>query len=461
VLLVLGIAIGTGLLTFLLLDSGTGVELSPPPEGDLPDIVVMMLDTVRYDRLLTTDGWPIQSTALTRRIAHGLAFNQAYSTSCWTIPAHASLISGLYPYQHRADQEDPEIAVNFPVLAELLTRKGYYTAAITENGMISRFSGFDRGFVDFRQNFNIKGGRTNRLVGKILSSRKASKRPLFMFVNLIDAHRPYHPEEKRFKSDHIGMTYKEALKFQDDYSMEKWYLNQLEKNEQSLKVLRYLYDLEVRSALEKAEAILRRIEKKRQRTQIVILVSDHGETFGELGFIDHRFSLQEPLVHVPLVVIGKGFTPGVSKRPTSLVDLFPTILNLAQVEVPQNQGVDLRDEPPPGRELFMSYAYPKQALRAFAVWGRDPLDPYLTPILATRKEHFKWVQTRFGQALHDLRNSNPEAVDVSKTRPDLAADLLETAQRFELTRREKDQLNESKKMDKATQENLRSLGYIQ
>ena len=64
---------------------------------------------------------------------------------------------------------------------------------------------------------------------------------------------------------------------------------------------------QVRDTFNKAEAILKSLDRKRKQKRVVFLMSDHGELFGEQDFIDHRFSLLEPLVHVPLVAIGGGF----------------------------------------------------------------------------------------------------------------------------------------------------------
>ena len=123
-----------------------------------PNVVLVVLDSVRRDHL-SCYGYHRETTPNIDRLDEcGLLFEQAYSTSCWTIPAHASLFTGLYPSRHGADLElglDEE----HQTLAGYLSAHGYRTAAISCNGFVSKVTGLDRGFQASRDVNTLRGAR--------------------------------------------------------------------------------------------------------------------------------------------------------------------------------------------------------------------------------------------------------------------------------------------------------------
>ena len=445
------------------------VTLAPVPDDPgLPDIIVITLDTFRYDVLFDPVTGEAKDGALAPVIEKGRVFTNAYSTSSWTMPAHASMISGLYPNVHKADQEYWRIGEKFPVAAELLTARGYFTAGITENSMLHRLSGFPRGFYRYHEAFTQAAPRKKMTLAldrldEVLGDSDLGDRPLFLFVNLIDAHWPYEPRREAYQPLD-GIDYDEAIRIQKDYSIARWYLNKVDKSPERLALLRYLYDLEAADGLEKVNKMLAVLEQRRHRPKKIVILSDHGENFGEHGHRDHCFSLNEELVHVPMILVGDGVEPGRSDSPVSLVDLFPTILQWGKTAVPQNAGLSLNDPLPKERALFMSYGYPLQTLQAFSPKQRSNplLEPFLSRLTGARKMVWKMVVRESGGVyLYDLAQDPGEMTNIVTDNRDAAVAMSKEIDKYKASESDAYRSEKPMIMDKAAKQSLKSLGYIQ
>jgi arylsulfatase A-like enzyme len=125
-----------------------------------PDIVLLVLDTQRRDRL-SCYGWPQETTPHLDRLATDSAhFMQAYSTAQWTVPSHASMFTGRYVSAHRTEQSYSILPQRIPTLAERLQSAGYYTAAFCNNPLVGVVNnGLRRGFASW---LNYSGLLTSR-----------------------------------------------------------------------------------------------------------------------------------------------------------------------------------------------------------------------------------------------------------------------------------------------------------
>ncbi len=192
-------------------------------ETSLPNIVLITLDTTRRDRL-GLYGYPLPTSPNLDRLAKdALVYTQAYSTSSWTMPAHASLFTGKFPSSHGAQYDrngpliltdgiaGPEswdgfrargIAVNEITLALLLQEKGYDTGAIVAGPWLKKIFGLDKGFTHFDDNeIDTVNGRTAGLVTDAAvawieqsinrSAHQDKGMPFFLFLNYYDPHDPY------------------------------------------------------------------------------------------------------------------------------------------------------------------------------------------------------------------------------------------------------------------------------
>lgn len=338
----------------------------PAAPAGAPNVLFLILDTVRAD-YLSVYGWRDQET--TPRLAEwarqGVTFDESYSTSSWTTPSHASFFTGQYPSVHQASFTTRLDGSHRTVAGEL-QRHGWATGGFTANLIATTIeSGLAQGFVHYEdyqnsweeilksttltQAHNVlraletwQEGRPMRAVvraflstdfaprlvesahdGKRAEEVRAhlatwldglpSGRPFFAFVNLFDAHAPYHPPEPYASMFLSGgperkdlARYKGALRYLDD------------------QVALMLQDLERRGVLQNT---------------IVIVTSDHGEQFGEHGQDAHANSLYRQVLHVPLIVVAPGRVPGgvrVAQQVTGR-DLPATILDL--LSVPRDSAI--------------------------------------------------------------------------------------------------------------------------
>lgn len=321
---------GAGLAFFCLVVSAPALEtwlagrVAAPSPGS-PNILLIVLDTVRA-KSLGAYGNPQNTSPFLDSVARsGVRFAEAFATAPWTTPTHASMMTGRWPTDLGVDW-DRTLDERAPTVAEVLSRAGYRTAGFVGNpGKAGRSSGIGRGFKryeDYTISFwNVLRG--SRIGDRIASSawlrtlmdreslpdRKRSPevtaaflgwldepdtRPFFVFLNYFDAHHPYEaPPEvaARFgvegnrsgdfrepahkvsaddpKTEVLLRHYEAAIAYQDDQ-------------------LRQLFaELERRGALENT---------------LVVITSDHGEEFGEHGLMRHGNSLYRAALHVPLIV---------------------------------------------------------------------------------------------------------------------------------------------------------------
>ncbi|MEM7331789.1 MAG: sulfatase, partial [Chloroflexota bacterium] len=370
---------------------------------DYPDVVFIVLDTHRADRL-GCYGYERQiSPNLDRFAEEGVLFKQAVSPAQWTIPSHASMFTGLYPTVHQVTQASQSLPKTTPHLAELMKDSGYETVGFCNNPLVGILNnGFKRGFETFYnyggaipsipkrssrlpwpfnrigeaytqflrrisypvQNFfgqsdlafrlslnawftpiwsklaNFKGqnARSVKDVAHFLQERdeQKRKRPLFLFLNLMETHMPFTPPAQFV--DQAAPYYKqnkEARQIMQRWNREayRWAapldepLGELESQ-----VLSDMYDAEVAYQDDYLSQLFEALEKRQNRENtLVVIVADHGDGLGEHGFMGHAFNAYEELIHVPMMMQWpKRFSkPKTVTEPVSTRRIFHTILDAA------------------------------------------------------------------------------------------------------------------------------------
>jgi arylsulfatase A-like enzyme len=346
-----------------------------------PDVVLIVIDTLRADRVSCYGYGRATTPNLDALAARGIRYANAFSTSSWTVPAHASFFTGLYPIEHGATQEHRELSPGPATLAELLSARGYATLGVSANTLVSERTGLSRGFERFivsrtKQRMRAAGARHPNLVAveEVFADLPAD-RPFFLFVNFIEPHAPYRPPEPQRSRFLPPGADPERIAAAADISLPRFYLDRESVAPQELALASDLYDGEVAFADALLGELLDWLERAgRLERALVIATSDHGENLGERGQIRHVFTLSAATVRIPLVVVpaGAGRAGERVATPVGPLDVFSTILAAAGVEPPPSAraGRDLLGaalEPAP---LFSEYYYPLQAL---AVFGDDPL----------------------------------------------------------------------------------------
>ena len=341
------------------------------PYGDVarPSVLLIVLDTVRADRL-SSYGYPRPTTPELDAFAReAIRFPRFYSTSSWTLPGHASLFTGLYPMQHGATQEHLRLERRFATLAERLRDGGYATFAATANPVVGAASGLAQGFDRFDEVWRQApdGVAPARLVNTAFLRflvRAPRDRPFFAFLNYMEAHRPYRPTPGRLRNFLRRPVPTRQVQHVGERPWYEYYLS--EPPQEQVELLSDLYDAElaeVSGAVGEILATLRR--EGRLDAMLVVVTSDHGENLGEHGHFDHAFSLYETTLRVPLLMRLPGGARAGEVAPSlgQVSDLATTILGVCGVPKPDlASSFDLLSGDSARSEVVAEYYYPAYAV---------------------------------------------------------------------------------------------------
>lgn len=321
-----------------------------------PNIVFIVLDTVRADHL-SAYGYQRPTTPSIDRLARrGVLFENAIAPTSWTLASHASMFTGLLPHQNGADWWLP-LPPGPRTLAGILQSRGYQTAGFVANfNYCQKGWGIGRGFGVYRDDSeSIRRNLAATLLGTALIQpayqtfcrfdyleredaretnqdvfrwlRRPPANPYFLFINYFDTHVPYltqPPYDHRFGRLSNSLVHK---LFNDLQGPDP--ARDITPAERDQLIAAYdnclaFLDAQVGRLLDFLQ------ESPEGRNTIVIITSDHGEEFGEQGFYSHGYNLYREALHVPLIIAGPGIPKDV--RISHLVrirDLFSTVLDLA------------------------------------------------------------------------------------------------------------------------------------
>lgn len=497
-----------GVLAVLLIRADVVQELPQGParpgtDPDAPDIVVLLLDAVRADGIHDPSGRVFPHLAQLAAVAEeGVVYTQARSTSPWTVPGHASLFTGLLPHEHGATAETPMLDPGLRTVAERLQGRGYRTVGIVANPWLSRTRGFAQGFEIYEEVWHQ--GERLPLVGRIASrlgiwnavdqhhKRKktdiALRRlqeilqapreggPRFVFVNLISAHPPLGAPDPHLAarlSEETRTMGRSVWSIPQDWP--SMLTGAMPSSEVEQRVLRELYDGEITYMDTALGPILDGLRDSGQweRTHLVV-TSDHGCGLGEEGRFGAGFDLHDRMLRIPLLVKPVASGPGrTDDRPVQLHDLQTSLLRAGGVEPPAPvRDADARPlDASPRRRTYTAFARPVHQLHV--LWQRAPrydrswLDRRL---LGVQEGALKLVWS--DQAPPRLVRAD---LDPTETR-DWTVDLPDNARALEAAFQEGLGLSAGEAavrlrafssdpedlmtLDAATEETLRSLGYI-
>ncbi|ELK49953.1 arylsulfatase [Haloferax sp. BAB-2207] len=336
------------------------------------NVLFVVMDTVRKDHL-TPYGYDRPTTpGLDRFADEATVFEQAVAPAPWTLPVHASLFTGMYPSQHGADQENPYLE-GATTLAETLSAAGYDTACYSSNAWITPYTHLTDGFAEQDNFFEVMPGEflsgplakawktmndsdaLRTLADKLVSLGNTaheylaggegadSKTPavvdqtidfiddsegFFAFVNLMDAHLPYHPPEEYKERFAPGVDSTEVCQNSKEYNAGAYEIDDDEWDD-----IRGLYDAEIAHIDDQLTRLFDHLkETGRWDDTMVVVCADHGELHGEHGLYGHEFCLYDPLINVPLMVKHPDLDAERRDDQVELVDLYHTVLDSLGVE---------------------------------------------------------------------------------------------------------------------------------
>lgn len=468
-------ALALMVLMFTLIGGGCGRQ-----QDDRPNIVLVILDTVRSDFTGDGDGGTGLTPYLDGLAAEGTLFPNTWSNAPWTVPSHASLFTGLLPSEHGCTAQHPKLDTASSTLAELLAGAGYATAGFYSNPWLSEraadlLRGFDhqketmlKGFFNSTNRYpeGDQGGRSSSThIARWLKERPARK-PFFLFVNYLESHLPYDPpaDYRRRNLPDLSPDDWISVLWGHEFNAQKY-----DSTRVDWRLIHRLYAGDVNTADRLLGNLLRLLKQADlYENTILIVTADHGENLGDHDLAEHQFSVHETLLRVPLVIRAPGrLAAGTREDPAMLIDLFPTILEFAGISAEQKaaSGRSLLSPPDPAtasdRPLVAEYAGPPAGLlRALR---------QINPRLDTKPLGASFRTIRVGDLrltvgsegtveLHDLAADPGQRHDLSAERPrDLEA-LQETLGKQPYGGW---LLREGKvEMDEDTRQRLRALGYV-
>ncbi len=422
-----------------------------PASGPRPNVVVMLLDTLRPDFLGVYGAKTEPAPFLGELAKQSVVFDNALSTSSWTAPATASLFTGLYPPEHtvvqgfrahrgliekmkaegHTDLEVNRMPKDLDTLPEVFRGAGYRTFGLAANINIGDAIGFSRGFDRFER---IIQAPAEEILKKVAGWRKEIVRakPFFLYLHFNDAHTPYHQRRPFYQysadpREDARARYRSEISYLDATLQKIWQLPGLREN------------------------------------TVLLVVSDHGEEFWERGGTKHGPTLFSELNRVVMMAHGPsaGIAPSRVVENVSLIDVLPTLAELAGIDVKtEREGSSLApllamaDGAAPPRRFHERCLFAHRmfsSIRNVAVWS----------VTCGHLKLIDWWGDR--HKLYDHREDPGDLYDLSETRQKTAARLSDRLARFKdrMSRPEHAAATTEIALDETLLEQLRTLGYVE
>ena len=396
-----------------------------PPPSRRPDVVLVTIDTLRADHATA----PVMPS-LAALAARGLRFTAARTVAPLTLPAHTSVMTGLYPPRHGVRLNGGRgLSPGVPTLAQIFRTAGYDTAAFIGAFVLDRRFGLAEGFAHYDDRIDRDASAMDKLEAErrgslvvdgaiewVTRRERPPDRPLFLWVHLYDPHAPYAPPPSAGVSS-------------DPYRGEVEYADQ--------QLGRLLAVLRSRGCGDGGGRGGGRPDC------VVVVVSDHGESLGDHGEPGHGMLLYESAMRIPFVIAGPGVGRGERHDPVSLVDVAPTVL--ARAGLAPLEGVDGHDllagPPPADRQVYGETEYPR-----LAGWA---------PLATLANARWKLVDAPAPE-LYDLAGDVSESSNQAAAHPSVVAGMRQSV----ISLRARSVPASSTVVTAEAERRLRTLGYV-
>jgi arylsulfatase A-like enzyme len=412
----------------------------------------------------------------------GVLFRHAYATSPWTLPSHVSMFTGVYPDTHGVDTEQSALKKDADTLAARLKRHGYQTGAIVCAPLLSKRYGMHHGFdyydtelvgeTAMKSQMLKVGPSVTRKALEWLGSR--GRGPFFLFLHYWDVHYDYNPPKQYtdiFDPDYRGNINGLNIYHRTDVPSMK---------PRDFRHLTALYDGEIRYTDDAIGVLLDGLARLGlDKSTMIWITADHGEEFVEHGGTGHTTTCFEELVRIPMIARVpwlKSLRPIVDE-PVSLIDLFPTFLDLLDVD--RN---DLRVQ---GRSILptMQSGEPQPPRYLMAETTRGRIDQQSevtytwTAMLTNERQKLHQLQPDMDfllglestpgkdpkYMLFNLVRDSNELQDLAAKNPVLTVRLkkdMQSRQHLHLRLKESIRVNAETELDPEFINTLRGLGYL-
>jgi choline-sulfatase len=385
--------------------------------GRASSIILISVDTLRADHLGCYGYRKIRTPHLDALAQGGTLFGRVDSPVPLTLPSHTSLLSSTYPFVHGVEENGQKVSASVLTVTKVLKAHGYRTAAFIGGYVLDARFGLNQGFDVYDSPFHLRPDpgeeppEVKRPGEAVLDAasrwiKAESGHPLFVFVHLYDAHRPYS---------------------HGSYDAEISYVDKA--------IGRFQESLAARRLLENT---------------LIVLTSDHGESLGEHGEETHGYFIYESTLWVPLILRWPAGAAQYRARvddPASLLDLAPTLLDFLGIPAPaQFQGHSLL-------RLLHPHQPDGEPVYGESMYARDHLG--CSPLRSIRLGRYKYIEAPKPE-LYDLATDPGETLNRFERDRSVALDLRARL----LSLYDGERRPAQKPADREVISRLRSLGYL-
>lgn len=445
---------------------GIGAWVNPrfAKKSEKPRVfVIIVLDTLRYDHT-SLYGYKRNTTPYIDTLAaDGRVFQNAYSSTSWTLPAHVSLFSGKDLVRHRVTTQENTIPDDYPLIAEVFQKNGFVTAAFTGGGFVNDHYGFHRGFQYYS---NLPGRVFNLNSAEIVLKHFENYietywgEDLFVFLHTYQVHAPYKfpPKYVRHFNKDLNVNLKGPGNFIRDKKTEIF----KPLKEEDRQTLIDLYDTAIYYADEAlVGGIIRYLKDKGVYDRSMLVVtSDHGEEFFDHGGWEHGHSLYNELIKIPLIIkYPENRKKGVENTLASFTDIAGIML--------QASGLPYEKEQFPIRLGEKDRVLP-------VLFPHSPIIRHIPPKVSFVSDTHHFIYNMIDREKMKIFNPQPRELEVfelyetkdKKETKNLAKKESKAMREFRALLKKYLQLlrgieGKTSKLDKDLERELKSLGYLE
>lgn len=378
-----------------------------------PNLILISIDTLRADHLGCYGYSRPTSPIIDKFASEGLLFEDVSSTSPWTLPSHASVLTGLYPHHTGVRTRRNSLPDSVVTLADVFTKHNFITAAAVNSYWLNRNNRLNQGFHDFayvREDVKqIAPSNIENMALKWLSKHRG--KPFFLFLHYYDIHSDYRflPRyEKQFVRPYSGIANGSTAQ------LLRCRAGKLSLNQLDARHLIDLYDASIRQMDDGLGRLFKFLETKQLFDDtFVVIISDHGEEFLEHSSFLHGRTYFQEIIKVPLLLRGPDIPKSKRiKHIVSLVDVMPTLLSL--FDIPEPTSLDGFNLCPLWQNT--NAKTPLRFIFAEADWNNVIQNKVVDNIkCAVRNQQYKlhYNHVTRKKELYDLRNDPQEKIDLA------------------------------------------------
>lgn len=396
------------------------------------NLLVITLDTTRADSIGAYGDRNASTPTIDRLAGRGVLFENCYSSTPLTLPAHCTLFTGRYPFAHQVRNNGTYfLPREEQTLAEMLRDRGYQTfACVASFTLLSKF-GLNQGFDQYDENFRLKQvyiPYSAEIPGDVIAEKfaawiaKGPRRPFFSWLHFYDPHLPYqpHPEvDGKFRGT-ARASYEGEIAFVD------------------LQIGKVIRLLEAEGLMDKT---------------LIVIAGDHGEAFGEHKEFGHGVFCYNETLKVPLIFHAPALFPKPQRIPerVNLADVLPSILHYLAVSAPASvQGRSVHDLVAGKKEKPQRISYFE------SLYGMEINN--WAPVMGVIAGDYKYISS-IEPELYHLGEDPAESANLQRSRGARARELDAVLRKF-IVEHSAAQKASRRELSGDDLERLKSLGYI-